>query len=186
MAAHERMGLVEGFHPLAGADGDDFSESAFADDGFDLRVERRVSQHETKDDAAAKSAGQGVEFLTAFDRLRRRFFEQEIISQVQRGAGVFEVVGILGRDDEHIGKFSCLEKRGSSIESANLPGGSECGDLLAPAVNQIRRCGDFIASRHACGDACIGPATGTTTEDGKAKGRIHERKRKQKSDDSAG
>jgi hypothetical protein len=169
MAADEGVGLVEGFDALAGADGDDFPELAGVDDGLDGGVEGCVAQDEAEGDAAVEGAGEGVEGVAAFEGLGGGFFQEHVVSEAERGAGVIEVIRILAGDDDHIGKFPGGEKRVLGIKGADAALRGEGGDGGLAARDGIRSGGDPVSVPHGSRDSCIGAASGAAAENGQLK-----------------
>ena len=152
MAADERVGLMEGFDALTGAEGDDFAEAAGIDDGLDGGVEGGVAEDEAEGDAAAERAGEGVEGFAAREGFGGGFLQQHVVAEVECGGGVLEVVGILGGDDEDICELSGGEERLVGIEGADVAVRGEACDGVAAGWDGVGGGGDLVAMAEGCGD----------------------------------
>jgi hypothetical protein len=100
MTANVRMRLVKGTNTFAQAHGHDSSESTAFNHLLHRRVKRSVTKNKTQHDTSSERASERIELFTASERFGSRFFQKQIVANIQGADRMAVVMGILSADRE--------------------------------------------------------------------------------------
>ena len=144
-------------HSLGGIHRDDFPEHARGDDLVYLRVKRRVAKDVTDEHPASEFRGAFFNGEHIFGTWSNGLFEEDVVAFLHGRKTRFDMILVLGADDQNIGKPGTREKLLVTCEGLKtriIGKGANHANSLGDGIGGG---GDFVKLRHFCREFKICP-----------------------------